>query len=162
MKWRRPFATDTSGHMPTITSFPKGIVSPHDFPIGKTRIIYTATDHSGNSHSCVFTVTIVGEYFWKKVLYFLFWDATICKCCQILVCETIILSLNCWSCYFVSVTCFFSLSTKLFWQVILTERTLIKENLFLQGINDFMQLATPVNVSLVRVSFHMELKVLSS
>ena len=36
------------------------------------------------------------------------------------------------------------------------------KNLFLQGINDFMQLATPVNVSLVRVSFHMELKVLSS
>lgn len=61
VKWRRPFATDNSGHMPTITSFPKGIVSPHDFPIGKTRIIYTATDHSGNSHSCVFTVTIVDK-----------------------------------------------------------------------------------------------------
>lgn len=72
VKWRRPFATDTSGHMPTITSSPKGIVSPHDFPIGKTRIIYTATDHSGNSHSCVFTVTIVGEYFWKKSFIFSF------------------------------------------------------------------------------------------
>ena len=35
------------------------------------------------------------------------------------------------------------------------------KNLFLQGINDFMQLATPVNVSLVRISFHMELLVIS-
>lgn len=37
-----------------------------------------------------------------------------------------------------------------------------KRKFILQGINDFMQLATPVNVSLVRVSFHMELKVISS
>ena len=134
MKWRRPFATDNSGHMPTITSFPKGIVSPHDFPIGKTHIIYTATDHSGNSHSCVFTVTIVGEYFWKKsFIYFFFCHATILNCCQILVCETIILSWNCWSCYCASFTCFFLLSTKLFWQVILTERTLIKRKFISTG-----------------------------
>ena len=38
-------------------------MSPHKFPIGVTRITYTATDNSGNSQSCVFTVTITGENF---------------------------------------------------------------------------------------------------
>ena len=110
---------------------------------------------------CVYGYHCRWVFLKKKVSYFLFCHSTILNCCQILVCETIILSWNCWSCYCASFTCFFLLSTKLFWQVILTERTLIKENLFLQGINDFMQLATPVNVSLVRISFHMELLVIS-
>lgn len=54
-------ARDNSGYPPLITSFPKDTISPYEFPIGKTRIIYTATDRSGNSQSCVFTVTIVGK-----------------------------------------------------------------------------------------------------
>ena len=37
-----------------------------------------------------------------------------------------------------------------------------KENLFLWGINDFMQLATSVNVLLVRVSLHLGLFVMST
>ena len=54
-------ATDNQDRFPTVLSFPKNIVSPHQFPIGVTRIVYTATDDSGNSQSCVFTVTIIGE-----------------------------------------------------------------------------------------------------
>ena len=61
VEWRQPLATDNQDRFPTVLSFPKNIVSPHQFPIGVTRIVYTATDDSGNSQSCVFTVTIIGE-----------------------------------------------------------------------------------------------------
>ncbi|KAM7447402.1 hypothetical protein ABFA07_004408 [Porites harrisoni] len=59
VEWRQPLATDNQDRFPTVLSFPKNIVSPHQFPIGVTRIVYTATDDSGNSQSCVFTVTII-------------------------------------------------------------------------------------------------------
>ena len=54
-------AKDNQDRFPTVLSSPENIVSPHQFPIGVTRIVYTATDDSGNSQSCVFTVTIIGE-----------------------------------------------------------------------------------------------------
>ena len=65
VEWRQPLATDNVDRLPTVVSFPENTVSPYDFPIGSTRIIYTATDNHGNSQSCVFTVTIKGEsYIW--------------------------------------------------------------------------------------------------
>ena len=53
-------ARDNSGETPLIVSTPHDVLSPYEFPIGTTRIIYTAKDRSGNSQSCVFTVTITG------------------------------------------------------------------------------------------------------
>lgn len=61
VQWRWPMARDNSGYPPSITSFPRNIISPYQFPIGATRIIYTATDRSGNSRSCVFTVNIIDD-----------------------------------------------------------------------------------------------------
>ena len=61
VEWRWPMARDNSAYPPLITSFPRDIISPYEFPIGRTRIVYTATDRSGNSQSCVFTVTIIGR-----------------------------------------------------------------------------------------------------
>ena len=61
VEWRQPLATDNVDRFPTVVSSPGDIVSPYEFPIGVTRITYTATDNSGNSQSCVFTVTITGE-----------------------------------------------------------------------------------------------------
>ncbi|XP_078374169.1 sushi, von Willebrand factor type A, EGF and pentraxin domain-containing protein 1-like isoform X2 [Oculina patagonica] len=61
VEWRWPMARDNSGDTPLITSLPHDILSPYEFPIGTTRIIYTAKDRSGNSQSCVFTVTITDD-----------------------------------------------------------------------------------------------------
>lgn len=61
VEWRQPLATDNVDRLPTVVSSPGNIVSPYKFSIGATRITYTATDDSGNSQSCVFTVTITGE-----------------------------------------------------------------------------------------------------
>ena len=62
-------ARDNSGYPPLITSFPRDIISPYEFPIGTTRIIYTARDRSGNSQSCVFTVIIIGRKYVHIVYY---------------------------------------------------------------------------------------------
>lgn len=53
-------ARDNSGETPLIVSLPHDVLSPYEFPIGTTRIIYTAKDRRCNSQSCVFTVTITG------------------------------------------------------------------------------------------------------
>lgn len=58
-----PVFTDNSGVAPTVTwttSFavqPSSLTNCH-FPVGTTTITYTATDGSGNSTQCVFTVTV--------------------------------------------------------------------------------------------------------
>lgn len=64
--WSDPVVNDNSelhdpNAAPTVVRSPNNIVSPYDFTTGTTRITYTATDRSGNSQSCVFTVTIEGE-----------------------------------------------------------------------------------------------------
>jgi len=61
VEWRWPMARDNSGYPPSIISFPRDIISPYEFPIGTTRIKYTARDRSGNSQSCVFTVIIIDD-----------------------------------------------------------------------------------------------------
>ncbi|XP_068719046.1 sushi, von Willebrand factor type A, EGF and pentraxin domain-containing protein 1-like [Montipora capricornis] len=61
--WSDPVAQDNSqlhdpNAAPTVVKSPNNIASPYDFPIGTTRITYTATDRSNNSQSCVFAVTV--------------------------------------------------------------------------------------------------------
>ena len=53
---------------PTVVQSPDNIASPHEFAPGTTRITYTATDRSNNSQSCIFTVTVAGEYFSQSSL----------------------------------------------------------------------------------------------
>ncbi|XP_065668355.1 sushi, von Willebrand factor type A, EGF and pentraxin domain-containing protein 1 isoform X2 [Hydra vulgaris] len=43
----------------TVTQSPSNIVSPYEFPIGITLILFTAVDTAGNSDSCTFRVEIV-------------------------------------------------------------------------------------------------------
>ena len=53
--WTPPTATDNCG-APTVT----GTHTPgHSFPAGVTIVTYTATDASGNSVNCSFTVTVL-------------------------------------------------------------------------------------------------------
>ena len=64
--WSDPVAEDNSqlhdpNAAPTVVKSPNNIASPYDFPIGTTRITYTATDRSNNSQSCVFAVTVAGK-----------------------------------------------------------------------------------------------------
>ena len=66
--WNDPVVSDNSelhdpNAAPTVVRSPNHITSPYDFPVGTTRITYTATDRSNLSSSCVFTVTVVGESF---------------------------------------------------------------------------------------------------
>ncbi|XP_072042422.1 uncharacterized protein [Amphiura filiformis] len=60
INWDQPKVTDNSGRAVAISmpSVPRGSV----FPIGVTLINYTATDFSGNSASCDFTVTVRDIY----------------------------------------------------------------------------------------------------
>ncbi|PFX17574.1 Sushi, von Willebrand factor type A, EGF and pentraxin domain-containing protein 1 [Stylophora pistillata] len=60
--WSDPVVSDNAelhdpNAAPTVTRSPE-IVSPYDFPIGTTRITYTATDKGGLIQACVFTVTV--------------------------------------------------------------------------------------------------------
>ena len=73
VEWRWPMARDNSGYPPAIISFPRDIISPYAFPIGTTRIKYTARDRSGNSQSCVFTVIIIGR---NTYTWFITWHKT--------------------------------------------------------------------------------------
>ena len=64
--WNDPVVSDNSmlhdpNAAPTVVRSPSHITSPYDFPVGVTRITYTATDRSNHSSSCVFTVTVIGE-----------------------------------------------------------------------------------------------------
>ena len=55
VSWTAPTATDNCG-TPVITSTK---TSGSQFPVGKTVVIYTATDAKGNKATCSFTVTII-------------------------------------------------------------------------------------------------------
>ena len=64
VSWNDPVVSDNSelhdaNAAPTVVRSPNHITSPYDFPVGTTRITYTATDRSNLSSSCVFTVTVV-------------------------------------------------------------------------------------------------------
>lgn len=57
--WTAPFANDNcSGVTVTQTS---GAASGSFFPVGTTTITYTATDASGNTSACSFTITIIDD-----------------------------------------------------------------------------------------------------
>lgn len=45
----------------TMQQHPNSITSPHKFPIGVTRIIFTATDEAGNQDSCTYRVQVEGQ-----------------------------------------------------------------------------------------------------
>ncbi len=55
--WTAPTATDACSASPIV-----GTHTPGDFfPLGSTTVIYTASDASGNSSQCSFTITITAE-----------------------------------------------------------------------------------------------------
>jgi sugar lactone lactonase YvrE len=53
--WTAPTATDNCGAVPVTSDYHPG----DTFPVGTTTVTYTATDASGNSSHCSFTVTVV-------------------------------------------------------------------------------------------------------
>ena len=55
-----PKATDNSGAEPTVVQT-DGSASGSFFPLGPTKVTYTATDASGNSSECSFTITVVDD-----------------------------------------------------------------------------------------------------
>ncbi|EDO34703.1 predicted protein, partial [Nematostella vectensis] len=62
--WELPVAQDNAelhdpNARPTVTSSEPLITSPYNFPIGTTRLVYTATDKSGQTAQCTFTVKVV-------------------------------------------------------------------------------------------------------
>ena len=56
--WQDPSATDNSGDRPTVVCNPPSGTS---FPIGSTKVTYTALDGYGNTDSCSFYVDIIGK-----------------------------------------------------------------------------------------------------
>lgn len=57
VSWTEPTAADNSNNVGLTTSH-----SPNSiFSIGNTNVTYTATDGSGNSDTCLFVVTVLGE-----------------------------------------------------------------------------------------------------
>ena len=56
--WTAPSATDNSGDAPTVTS---DYISGDMFPIGTTRVTYTATDPSGIMATVYFDVVVTGK-----------------------------------------------------------------------------------------------------
>ena len=71
--WNDPVVSDNSelhnpNAAPTVVRSPSHITSPYDFPVGVTRITYTATDRSNLSSSCVFTVTVEGEFLFLAIM----------------------------------------------------------------------------------------------
>ncbi|TFV97904.1 HYR domain-containing protein, partial [Algoriphagus kandeliae] len=57
VSWSQPFATDNSGVVNLTSNFEPGSV----FPIGTTRVTYTATDAAGNQATCSFDVTVTDD-----------------------------------------------------------------------------------------------------
>ena len=53
--WPEPTATDNSGEIPTVT---RSHVPGDRFPVGATEITYEFRDRSGNTATCIFTITI--------------------------------------------------------------------------------------------------------
>ena len=59
VSWTPPTASDNSGEAVTLTSD----YSPGDtFPIGTTRVTYTATDTNSNTATSTFSVLVTGKY----------------------------------------------------------------------------------------------------
>ena len=54
--WTAPTATDNCG----VASFTSNFASGHNFPLGTTTVVYTATDDCGNVSNCTFNVTVQG------------------------------------------------------------------------------------------------------
>nr|WP_290427025.1 HYR domain-containing protein [Algoriphagus limi] len=57
VSWSQPFATDNSVVVNLISNIEPGSV----FPIGTTRVTYTATDEAGNQSTCSFDVTVTDD-----------------------------------------------------------------------------------------------------
>lgn len=60
-RWTVPTPTDNSGDQPSLTVKPDGISPPHEFPVGKRIVDYTAKDSSNLKTRCSFTVTVRGN-----------------------------------------------------------------------------------------------------
>ena len=58
MKWDPVTATDNSGSVTLTSNYQSGSA----FPIGENNVVYTATDHSGNSVTSSFIVTVEGIF----------------------------------------------------------------------------------------------------
>ena len=59
VSWERPFATDNSRFLyPLVTNYEQG----SRFPVGETKVTYTASDKSNNTASCSFIVTVIGKF----------------------------------------------------------------------------------------------------
>ncbi|XP_070557233.1 hyalin-like [Ptychodera flava] len=56
--WTLPTVTDNSGEVLT----PVSEVTPGRFPIGTSKVTYSATDDAGNTGSCSFNVTVIGKF----------------------------------------------------------------------------------------------------
>ena len=59
VNYTTPTATDNSGAITPVLT--KGPASGGFFPLGSTEVSYTATDPSGNSSTCTFTVTVTDD-----------------------------------------------------------------------------------------------------
>ena len=55
--WNLPSTADNSGAPPSLSEA-NSRISGAEFPLGATTVQYTATDGSGNTKSCSFTVTV--------------------------------------------------------------------------------------------------------
>ncbi|KAK7466018.1 hypothetical protein BaRGS_00037419, partial [Batillaria attramentaria] len=55
VRWNSPSVTDNSGVQPTVSS---DVIPGTAFPVGITKVTYSATDRSGNTRQCDFTVTV--------------------------------------------------------------------------------------------------------
>ncbi|WP_113922614.1 HYR domain-containing protein [Cognataquiflexum aquatile] len=55
--WTAPTATDNSGSVDLVSNFESGAV----FPVGTTKVTYTATDAAGNQVTCSFDVTVADD-----------------------------------------------------------------------------------------------------
>lgn len=53
--WSSPSATDNCGYAHLTSDYSSG----YEFPLGATRVTYTATDSVGNTANCQFTVTVI-------------------------------------------------------------------------------------------------------
>ena len=60
--------SDNSGYSPSVVSIP-ALTSSTKFKIGTTQIKIGATDLSGNTRKCAFTVTVKGNQKYKQHLF---------------------------------------------------------------------------------------------
>ena len=55
--WEEPTASDNSGSVMLSATYDSGDA----FPIGSTEVVYTATDSSGNTVECSFSIVVSGR-----------------------------------------------------------------------------------------------------